>query len=711
MKKIMIIFCLLGFVQLAQAQQHNLRTWPIMDWAKEFWWPDIKPQYNVPPGTNQQFLNQPQTSSGEDWLYKVIKGDALNNAFFGYASGKKATYGQGCTADKLAQKGATIVKLDANGNLLWQKLMAQISVDRDQSMSIADDDKSEGIEKFRFKWEDSEFHSGMLSTETIIENGQPVQKDFYIAVGFTAIVDTFPYNKINAAMPDPLQKQIDPVENKWSNVRCEEGNVKVFRHWENSKRLVYVVKVDAQNGDIIWQHTYNVIDPADYGANKCDNFRAMGWGIELLPNGNYLIAGCAPSSDPADQQDINRLNKKDLDKTVTPNRYTYASTRTIKAMLMEIEPDGTRKWIKTYSPVPGAGATGTNYQSVAYAIKRRGNTNEYVIAGRVQTDPAWRDPIMAGSPTRGRAYIGTFTCNGGGTTGPAITFNRLDNAFDNRIDNSLNALISDITIDEDNNIIVPLISNCTECYDTWNGDAIARVIKIPYAGGTSTISKGFKVRAYDLRMGITTWKQGGQNSYAIVSTINPNKQYNEVTIQSTTDFLNDNAYSGSDAFIATLNENLNITNFLSFDSYTLKGRCPDDWKEQECVYSIVHRSENGLDKFVICGNTSSNADDHYVVKTQLGCQSTPTILPNVNDRVTIERNNSYALESPTSGTPAYTAGITGNENTGEVVLRAGNYIHLKDGFMSATANATNNPYMHAYIDNLSCDYSLILVDP
>lgn len=630
------------------AQQYDLPTYDatVMPWSKEYW-------YHLSPTST----TLTQQNSGEDWPYRVIKdGNGSNAKFvlvgFGRNTGEGESGLNTCNIKSETHKiGGTIVKLDNDGDVLWSKLYA---------------DKGDDINELS---QLTELHGLVKTTETV----EGESTEYYIATGFTSILHRFPHNP-NSSTPNPLPIISDPA--LYPNKRCttSTGNLR-FHDWVNgdNRRVIYVVKVRASDGSIVWERTYNTANTSDYTENLCDNYRAMGWDIEVLSNGNYLVVGCAPNM------------------SVTQNFHWKNSGHSIQNMqmyMMELKPNGERVWIQIYDPAAGTGFTAERW-SVAYSIARKPGTNDFAITGRFLTDQGWANPFGSSATTRSRCFVGKFSYAGGGTS-PTITYQALNNSFDAGINNSLSHLATevDFSIESNPKILVPMISNCTECYDSWTGDAEGRVIALDY----STLNKVYctnalpDIESFDLRMGITPTSDGGS---AVVSAKIPfrlsflSRKYGWKTPK-----------VGSDATAAKLNASGVVTKCMTFDAQNVNGQCPKDGKEQECLYSIVENSESGTPYYVICGNTSSNADDHYAVKFKFDCPSGTGItdIGGNTDITSVIRPSWRIIINST----AYNS----NPSTSELIdIRAGKTIHLTPGFRAQS----NGGVTHLHIDTFRCD--------
>jgi hypothetical protein len=664
-KKIIIKFLVFIMPCFLIAQQYDLPTYDatVMPWSKEYW-------YQLSPSST----TLTQDMSGEDWPYRVIKdgsGTSAKYVLVGYARGTGEDPGT-CKTNHINymnnyKVGGTIVKLDNDGDILWSKLYAEKS----------DANNREGLAQL------TELH-GLVKTTEIVEG---ISTEYYIATGFTSILHRFPHNQISTTIPDPLfpvddedaytfrncTRHVDDID---ETVFFDEKNL--FHGWVNgdNRRVIYVVKVKASDGSIVWERTYNTANASDYTSSACDNYRAMGWDIEVLSNGNYLVVGCAPNM------------------SVTQNSHwknAGQSTKNMQMYMMELKPNGERVWIQIYDPAAGTGFTAERW-SVAYSIARKPNTNDFAITGRFLTDQGWALPIVHGgsAATRSRCFVGKFTYAGGGTA-PTITYKALNNTtFDAGINDNLNNLATevDFSIEADPKILVPMISNCTECYDTWTGDAEGRVIALDYSALTKAYCTNAlpDIESFDLRMGITPTSDGGS---AVISSKIP---FRLPFLARKFDWRTPKV--GSDATAAKLNASGVVTKCMTFDAQNVNGFCPKDGKEQECLYSIVENVESGTPYYVICGNTSSNADDHYAVKFKFECPS-GTGISDIGGNTDLT-----SIIRPSWKKIINSSAYSSNPSTSNVIdIRAGKTIHLTPGFRAQS----NGGVTHLHIDTFRCD--------
>ncbi|MFN5309784.1 MAG: hypothetical protein ACK5C0_10045 [Candidatus Kapaibacterium sp.] len=656
-KKIIMKFLVFIMPCLVIAQQFDLPTYDatVMPWSKEYW-------YHLSPTST----TLTQDMSGEDWPYRVIKdgsGTSAKYVLVGYARGT----GEGdnslntCNTNGTTHKvGGTIVKLDNDGDILWNKLYAEKG-------NPPPDNPNNPLD-----WtcnETTELHGLVKTTETV----EGISTEYYIATGFTSILHRFPHNA-NSSTPNPPSIR-EFTRASYINILCTTGG-NTFRSWVNgdNRRVIYVVKVKASDGSIVWERTYNTANSSDYTSSACDNYRAMGWDIEVLSNGNYLVVGCAPNMSAT--QNFHWKNEGQ-------------STKNMQMYMMELKPNGERVWIQIYDPAAGTGFTAERW-SVAYAIARKPGTNDFAITGRFLTDQGWAFPFGSSATTRSRCFVGKFTYAGGGTA-PTITYKALDNTtFDAGINDNLNNLATevDFSIEADPKILVPMISNCTECYDSWTGDAEGRVIALNYSALTKAYCTNAlpDIESFDLRMGITPTSDGGS---AVISSKIPfrlpflARKFGWKT-----------AKVGSDATAAKLNASGVVTKCMTFDAQNVNGFCPKDAKEQECLYSIIENVESGTPYYVICGNTSSNADDHYAVKFKFDCPS-GTGISDIGGNTDLT-----SIIRPCWKKIINSSAYSSNPSTSNVIdIRAGKTIHLTPGFRAQS----NGGVTHLHIDTFRCD--------
>lgn len=660
-KKIMIKFLVFIMPCFLIAQQYDLPTYDatVMPWSKEYW-------YHLSPSST----TLTQDMSGEDWPYRVIKDGSGSNANYVLVGYARAT-GEGpgtCNSNNTDHKvGGTIVKLNNSGNIIWNRLLAE---------KVGPPTSEPELE-----WkcnETTELHGLVKAIETV----EGISTEYYIATGFTSILHRFPHNPTSSIPNPPSIREF--TRSSYLNIHCEsstptnEADRRTFHGWVNgdNRRVIYVVKVKASDGSIVWERTYNTANASDYTSSACDNYRAMGWDIEVLSNGNYLVVGCAPNMSAT--QNFHWKN-------------AGQSTKNMQMYMMELKPNGERVWIQIYDPAAGTGFTAERW-SVAYAIARKPNTNDFAITGRFLTDQGWAYPFGSAT-TRSRCFVGKFTYAGGGTA-PTIAYQALNNSFNAGINDNLNNLATevDFSIEADPKILVPMISNCTECYDTWTGDAEGRVIALDY----SSLNEAYctnalpDIESFDLRMGITPTSDGGS---AVISSKIPFRSRTLVNREGWK-----TAKLGSDATAAKLNASGVVTKCMTFDAQNVNGSCPKDLKDQECLYSIVENVESGTPYYVICGNTSSNADDHYAVKFKFECPSGTGItdIGGSTDNYSIVHSGWAEI---VNNYQSYLSDPGANQF---VNIKAGRQITLTPGF-HARATLGNGSTTHIHIDTFRCD--------
>jgi hypothetical protein len=401
------------------------------------------------------------------------------------------------------------------------------------------------------------------------------------------------------------------------------------------RRKVSLVKTDA-NGNIQWQYIYGMESYNGNGATAYSS-RVVGWDVVETPNGDYRFTGCS--------QD---LSNNDVMRT----------------FVIEVAGNGYWKWGKYY----GA----TDLRSIGIKIEKydSGQGIKYIVAGEETFAPN----------NKNRAYA--FQLDNTASPNPDWVQNYGANP------NSY-ARISDLTINSNNELLLPVATDCIPCNYSANGEATGKVFKINTLNGNvigTPVNLG-TVKAFDLKIGITNTADGG---YAIVSS----KQNNGVPsfpLTSTNGFCNyDLNYWNTDAYVAKYSADDVLEWDVSFDAtHTQKPpgnnttwTYPDpqmrDLKSQECMYTIVQSPDGG---FVVAGNNSANFDDSYLAKLESVCTDVTL------DNITVTNVQNYAA---TNTITAHNFVVT---PTGNVEFRAGNEIRMKPGF-----KASSGCYFHAWID-------------
>ena len=183
---------------------------------------------------------------------------------------------------------------------------------------------------------------------------------------------------------------------------------------------------------------------------------------------------------------------------------------------------------------------------------------------------------------------------------------------------------------KDNNLFIPLITNCNNVWFSGDNFGDLKFAKIDLTAedfGNPLITNVGRVRAFDLKARITSLSDG---NFGIVSStqITPwRSQYDVSRIpsnylkcndmeKSVTDFWNTNAY------VIKVNRNGNILWVSIFDSAdgnndydfpTSPTTGSGDPKRQECMYGISEAPDGDI---VVSGNSSGNRDDNYMVKVK-----------------------------------------------------------------------------------------------
>jgi hypothetical protein len=195
--------------------------------------------------------------------------------------------------------------------------------------------------------------------------------------------------------------------------------------------------------------------------------------------------------------------------------------------------------------------------------------------------------------------------------------------------------IFDFTVSSDGDyLIVPYIYDCLNnaCLPAQTmGQAKAKILKLNIGDlsyddefniPASPASTSGLLTAYDLKVGITNTSDDG---FAIVSAVSKGAPTSYTQVKDGIHL--DNCQSGfgfgtwnTDAYIAKYKSDGSLhyeTSFNSDDATDwFQNPYPQDWKHQECLYTITEAPDGGL---VITGNTSHNFDDGYFAKTYNSC--------------------------------------------------------------------------------------------
>jgi hypothetical protein len=678
MKTILILIAAIIAVNASvRAQQQQLPDFPPFVWSYEYW-------ENANPVTPSSPLTKQQ--SGEDWPFKIIQ-DGTSFAVCGYSREFITTVGQDCNAttfDDEHLKTATIFKLESDGTVDWKKRFSTQST--------------------KYDLVSAEFNSMMLTSD-----------NHYVAVGFTYKRGEHPFNPTStnpspAPLPNPGGTTVidcfyDP--NNGGN-HDTPHDMKYY----NIKRQIYVVKTKntEEEGSVSgWPtegYTYNSVGIADYESEPCDNFEAEAWDVVELENGNYLVVGYAPDPEYDSEDPVANVNRQNIDSRQKPHAgATYPDYwATNRVFMMEIDKDnGQQVWIETYRPEEMSGA------GTAFAVRKRPGNNDYVLMGRLLDQKAWNRSLT--NKSYSDVFISTFSTTGG--SAPTLDNTLIMNHdFYFPIGNNINHRATDIAFSNNGqHVYVPVAMNCYGCQD-WTGKASGIVFKIPfddiapdYEAEYHTYPP-FDIEAFDLKIGITPVSDNGTytNGFAIVTShrkteILDHYQAGKALVDPY------HAKMNTDTYIAKYDENCQPVDCLSFDAGTDHGLCPLDWKRQECMYSILEVIEDDEPYYVVCGNSSSNGDDHYVVKTSLECPTTSTTgydrtLPNDKPASAPDVGGTdylayHKVENPTNN--EYVAAPAANTT---IKVIAGNRIVLKPGFHAKPVNSGSK--VHLYIRETKC---------
>jgi len=185
-------------------------------------------------------------------------------------------------------------------------------------------------------------------------------------------------------------------------------------------------------------------------------------------------------------------------------------------------------------------------------------------------------------------------------------------------------------------VVWGVVEDCEGCLNGGpNNSGPGHLFLFDEAGGTPTKNINLqninsynfsKIQAFDFKIGLTPTSNGG---FAVVTSIKGTPI--ETTLQNSivTDLENkvagndiisqqfiDKVWS-TDSYVAKFDGNGNLLWDKSWDAFNTPAELyPGDYKEQECVYSIIEDTDGGL---VLVGNCSKNKDDYYLAKILSDC--------------------------------------------------------------------------------------------
>lgn len=362
----------------------------------------------------------------------------------------------------------------------------------------------------------------------------------------------------------------------------------IFDTNEQPNNQFIVTKID-NNGDVDWSYVYGYTDPGSLSHPQEINFQG-GVGVDLV---SYY-----------QDSDVH---------------YRCVGSYENQWVMFDLDEDGLLEW--KYS-------ANESYQNCAMTIDHflDGSADVFYVGGYINT------------ATASNGFISCFT----GSTSNTHEWTKLVNSsFDAGIGANTYNEIFDIEFDHEDNLLVAGLVDLAKPSFSGIHEAAGEGVVYTLTNTTNPASVSHErtkvnigaIQAYDLKIGVTPTSDNGM---AVVST-KVASPWSESDF--TTNIINVSAFTppdwtstgcdkynyryqnwNSNAYVAKYNLDggeWDLTWEKTIETPGPRGGFPGELKKQECVYSIHEDFDGGL---VVCGNTSHNYDDYYLVKIFGECE-------------------------------------------------------------------------------------------
>lgn len=403
-------------------------------------------------------------------------------------------------------------------------------------------------------------------------------------------------------------------------------------------RKLNIVKTDNE-GNIIWNYTFSHVDALN-DFTKAYETKAEGFDIEEVSDG-FLVVGHS---------------------TIGSEQYNY---------VLKINHNGKKLWDVTYNIYQNG------FEGFAKSIDSY--NNEFVIGG----DETYYPNEYNNNPT-GFSHLRKFNSEADIQTQNyawQIIYRSEDyTEFTNIVKKHFKNF--DVEFDNNGNVIYPLTVFRNQPFQgepTSKGVGI--IFKLNKNNGANLLPTNYinlgDIAAFDLMLGVTATEDGGfaavTSKLANPLTGNEEDITNIINNYDNCDYIFD--VWNTDAYVAKFDASANLEWEKTFDvNDGPREAFPGDLKKQECLYNIVQAEDGGL---VICGNTSRNFDDNYLVKLHNDCGLTTAIEYDIDPLSGEAENEFFVISTANSNTP-YT--ISSNTKVkAHIVVGDGGLLRITNG--------------------------------
>ncbi|MFN7912237.1 MAG: T9SS type A sorting domain-containing protein [Bacteroidota bacterium] len=581
-----IIFCQILFGNEIPAQTGNVG--PVIEWRKLTWGDD-----------DFQGLPQSQNNSGEDWWYDVVNHYDVSGKHIGYFTCGYTSWAISPTQYNSAKALFTYpcFDFDAKTNLGFDPQTNLFS-----TSGCAD--RLTPTRKYLFTKGNialNDLNGNMLWCKAV--NIGEIQKVIRVVDGVIGI-GIHAGNALDLGGGNLIYNPT--TTNNTDVINCPPSS-----QFDPDSRKMMVVKLDF-DGNLVWKYTYGMTANSN-GSTPNPTYieKSEGYSILNSSNGNLICCGNTVINNGATQPFILELTQSGLilNKKVFPL----------------IQPPA--------NLIANPGLVNGGYSFLA--ITEVANTQNYVLAGKsffyepsggINYNEFVKGFVM--SLDAGFNLVTSWTQNPkffqGNPSDPNINISNFTTPP------AYNTSIWSVDYYPSNNeILVPVISNCNFCAYAGNNEGSGYIYRLNPANGQNSnfgVNPSFVgyVKAFDMKAHAIESHDGGfvylSSTRRGTFTLPTPAELGALSTCSEDWGFN---FWGTDTYFAKFN-NLGVKQYekiFDVNDNAPRQPFPGDFKKQECMYKIALTPDGG---YVLAGNSSKNFDDNYLVKLGNDCQALQT---------------------------------------------------------------------------------------
>jgi Secretion system C-terminal sorting domain len=482
-----------------------------------------------------------------------------------------------------------------------------------------------------------------------IQNVKQTSDGGYIAVGISSSTRTFDNMDL---IYNPMENQINTNafncngNPSWQHPGCASGTY-------SPRQFAYAVKLD-RLGEVEWQYIYGTVDHSYILVSSNNSIKSDAWDVVETSFGFVMVGYSMAVNDGGA---INFLN--------TPaNKFSNAAWYlNPQGEIITVGSQGQFGFFDDYSENWG------NLAAVASYVE--GTDEKIVFTGFQQ----YAQDLGQNTCLYPHLRTHIFQVDGSDLFPDDNSEYEwvIDDGSINASACSQNNTVWDVAVQANvntgqvNEILLPILYDCTSGYGVRNSCASAMVYRIDGITGNLIRSADFgHIETYDLKIGITPLLDGG---YAIVSgrNVTPPILPSPTCQDPGPTTVNMETWTwGADAYIARADINDNVIWSTTVDiDYEAAVQYPglpgDDVKKQECLYSITQSDDGG---FVVAGNNGVGFDDFYMIKLFAECDAIDQSYSNISTAQSsnfvqdINSNQTWSSDQTLIGSIHIKSGVT-----------------------------------------------------